>query len=217
MNIARLKSAPELFYSLQGEGANLGTPAIFIRLAGCNLRCTWCDTAYSWGAGMELSIAELVEKIREFPCTHLVITGGEPLLQQEGISELLQALPDYSVEIETNGTVVPDEFLRQRVTQWNVSPKLSHAAQPASLDRVVLHDFASLPHSWFKFVVQQPTDWEEIAQLELPKGRIILMPCARSREELRAARLTLAELCIQHGVRFGDRLHLELWDSKKGV
>ncbi len=217
MKIARLKSAPELFYSLQGEGASLGTPAIFIRLAGCNLRCTWCDTAYSWGGGMELTTAELVERIRCFPCTQLVITGGEPLLQQEGIAELLRALPDYSVEIETNGTVSPSDFLQQRVTQWNVSPKLPHAGQEGSLNAEILTAFTALPNAWFKFVVQQPTDWQHIASLGLPKHRIILMPCARTRDEIREARLSVAELCIEQGVRFGDRLHLELWDSKKGV
>ncbi len=217
MKIARLKSAPELFYSLQGEGASLGTPAVFIRLAGCNLRCSWCDTSYSWAEGVEQSTAELVERIRQFPCQHLVITGGEPLLQQEGIAELLAALPDYSVEIETNGTVTPSDYLLERVSQWNVSPKLRHAQQKDALNHAVLALFASLPHAWFKFVMQRPDDWNEVAELLLPKKRIILMPCARTREQLREARLALAELCIEQGVRYGDRLHLELWDSKKGV
>ncbi len=217
MNIARLYSAPEIFYSLQGEGTSIGCPSIFLRLAGCNLRCHWCDTSYSWLASVKLSIAETLGLIRQHPCQRLVITGGEPLMQQPDIEALLHELPDHYIEIETNGTLIPSPYLQERVNQWNVSPKLAHAGQHDALLLDVLAVYAALPQSWFKFVIQHESDWDEIAPLPLPRERIILMPCATSREQLRLARLPLAELCTRLGVRFGDRLHLELWDKKKGV
>lgn len=220
MNIARLKSDPEIFYSLQGEGAQVGTPAVFLRLAGCNLSCTWCDTKHSWGAGMELSAEAVAQRLQAYSCRHLVITGGEPLLQQEELEQLLELLPaDYVIEIETNGSVVPSRALRRRVDWWNVSPKLRHSGNDAgtALNFEALETFAELPNVWFKFVVQGEADWRDIDALELPQHQIMLMPCASTRAELAAARPAVAEMCLQHGVRLGERLHLVLWDTKKGV
>ncbi len=221
MKIARLnEQEPEIFYSLQGEGTRMGTPAIFLRLAGCNLACRWCDTKHSWGKGVEMTEAEVAERIMTCGCPNLVITGGEPLLQQKELEALLSLLPqEMFVEVESNGTLLPSATLETRVNQWNLSPKLGHAGNESStpLRTEVLDHFAALPHAWFKFVVQAPEDWEAIATLGLPQARLILMPCATTRAALQAARPTVAELCIRQGVRFGDRLHLELWNDKKGV
>ena len=221
MKIARLNDRePEIFYSLQGEGARLGTPAVFLRLAGCNLACRWCDTKYSWAEGVEMPAGELAARLRAFNGANLVITGGEPLLQQEELTRLLTLLPqEVFVEVETNGTLLPCPALRKRVNQWNVSPKLPHAGNgnTATLRPEVLAAFALLPNSWFKFVVQQEEDWQAIAALGLPQQRIILMPCATTRRQLEAARPAVAELCLRQGVRYGDRLHLVLWDDRKGV
>ncbi len=198
----------------------MGTPAVFLRLAGCNLACSWCDTKHSWGKGIEMDEAEVAERIRSYRCPNLVITGGEPLMQQQELVTLLAQLPrDMFVEVESNGTLLPQPLLLQRVNQWNISPKLGHSgnALTRTVKADVLAQFAALPHAWFKFVVQQAEDWEAIAILGLPKERIILMPCATTRAALEAARPTVAELCIRQGVRFGDRLHLVLWDDKKGV
>lgn len=218
MQIARLNSAPEIFYSLQGEGVSVGMPALFLRLAGCNLSCAWCDTKYSWGNGMECSPAELRDLILTFDAPRLIVTGGEPLLQMVELEELLRLLPcNLAMEFETNGTILPSAYLRQRVNQWNVSPKLAHAKQLQAIDAATLQEWAKLPHVSFKFVIQQRADWEQIELLKLPRETIILMPCATSREELRERRADLAQLCIEKRVRLGDRLHLELWDRKKGV
>lgn len=220
MIIASLNSEPEIFYSLQGEGARCGTPAVFLRLAGCNLHCTWCDTKYSWGKGIELPPAAVAQKILAWGCPSLVITGGEPLQQSDELVSLISLLPgDMYIEIETNGTIAPCPSLARRVNQWNVSPKLPHSGNSGTptLCPDVLRAFAALPGSWFKFVVQQDSDWEAISPLPIPRGRIILMPCATTREELALARPAVAELCLRHQVRLGDRLHLTLWDTKKGV
>lgn len=220
LNIARLNSAPEIFYSLQGEGSRCGTPAVFLRLAGCNLACKWCDTKHSWGNGILCSAQNIAAHILEYNCTSLVITGGEPLIQQEPLEKLLALLPEgLHVEVETNGTLLPSPALAQRVNQWNVSPKLQHAGNPheKALVPEALAFFATLPCAWFKFVVQSEADWPLIAALELPQERIILMPCATNRDSLESARPAVVEMCLRHGVRLGDRLHLTLWDDKKGI
>jgi len=218
MQIARLNSGPEIFYSLQGEGVSVGMPAVFLRLAGCNLACTWCDTKYSWGRGVECSPMQLRDLILPFDAPRLIVTGGEPLLQMEELEVLLRLLPsEMALEFETNGTIAPSAYLLQRVNQWNVSPKLSHAQQANAIDAVALQQWAKLPHVSFKFVIQHPADWAQIEAFGLPRESIILMPCALSRDELRERRSSLAQLCIEKRVRLGDRLHLELWDRKKGV
>lgn len=224
LTLARLHSAPEIFFSLQGEGPRLGVPAVFVRLAGCNLRCTWCDTRYSWAQGIPCDEAEVARRIRELTAANgangLVITGGEPLLQQEAIATLLTMLPaDTFVEIETNGTIAPSPALVARVNQWNISPKLAHAGNPTAkaLRPDILATLATLPHAWFKFVVQGESDWNDIAELSLPQQRIILMPCATTHAELEEQAPRIAELCIAHGVRYGHRLHVALWSDAKGV
>ena len=220
LSIARLNSAPEIFYSLQGEGPRCGTPAVFLRLAGCNLACKWCDTKHSWANGIPCAAENTAALIATYHAPALVITGGEPLLQQPALEKLLALLPaDIFLEVETNGTIVPAQALADRVNQWNISPKLPHAGNPGAspLAPHVLQFFSSLPHAWFKFVVQGEADWHAISALNLPQERIILMPCATTRAALEAARPAVVDMCLRHRVRLGDRLHLTLWDDKKGV
>lgn len=220
MNIARLKSEPEIFYSLQGEGARAGSPAVFLRLAGCNLHCSWCDTRYSWLPGCELSEQDVAARLLSYGCPAIVITGGEPLLQAPALEKLLALLPaDFHIEVETNGTLPLTPALAARVNQWNVSPKLAHSgnAEAATLQPQVLAAFCDTGRAWFKFVVQSEEDWTAIEALQLPRERTILMPCATNRTELNAARPVVAELCLRHRVRLGDRLHIVLWNDEKGV
>lgn len=219
MKLARLSSEGEVFYSIQGEGARAGSPAVFVRLAGCNLHCRWCDTKYSWGQGADITEEDLAARILSYNSPGLVITGGEPLLQAPAIEKLLSLLPDsVFVEVETNGTISPTPALAARVNQWNVSPKLEHAGNSApTLCTNVLKDFVATGHAWFKFVVQGEADWPAIAALCLPQERIILMPCATTREQLATARPAVVDMCLHHRVRFGDRLHVALWGDKKGV
>lgn len=95
----------EIFYSIQGEGTLMGMPTIFLRLSGCNLRCTYCDTTYAYESGEELTIEQVYEKIQQYSCKQICITGGEPLLQSE-IYKLIDLLVknNYAVSIETNGS-----------------------------------------------------------------------------------------------------------------
>lgn len=220
MRIARLNSAPEIFFSLQGEGSRVGTPAVFLRLAGCNLHCSWCDTKYSWGNAVDVPVVEIVSRIGDYGCPNLVITGGEPLLQAEDLVLLLSLLPqEIFVEVETNGSLMPHPALLERVNQWNVSPKLGHSGNESeqAICKAALGAFVACGRSWFKFVVQSESDWNAIAVLQLPQERIMLMPCAATRKALEAERPIVAGICLRHQVRMGERLHLVLWDDKKGV
>lgn len=217
IRVAQLWGEGEIFYSLQGEGVRAGEPAVFLRLAGCNMHCAWCDTKYSWGAGVELTEEDAAHRLLAFACRHFVITGGEPLLQSDSLEKLFSYLPPEAViEIETNGTVLPPSSLVQRVNQWNVSPKLRHAGTGCAPYAEVLASFASLPGAWFKFVVRGEEDWGEVEALGLPPEKLLLMPCAADRESYRRELPIVSTMCLRHGVRLSSRLHIELWDKRPG-
>lgn len=228
MKLALLNGNPEIFYSLQGEGVSMGKPSIFVRLAHCNLSCSWCDTAYTWQKGegplsLELSVEALRDKLMQYPCKHLVITGGEPMLQQKEILGLLEMLPEWSVEIETNGTILPLEKLVQRVEQFNVSPKLNHSGNGKSqaYHEEALRAFVHSGKAWFKFVVQGVSDMDEVLEsvkaIGVSPDRVLLMPEGTDSKTLTERSLFLVELCLQYGFRLTDRLHVRLWGNKKGV
>jgi 7-carboxy-7-deazaguanine synthase len=127
----------EIFYSLQGEGIDVGKPAVFIRTALCNLSCVWCDTKYTWDWNhydydrevSQMSLDEIQEQISGFDVKHCVITGGEPLLQQVKLVPLFSHLKSkgYFIEVETNGTILPSNMIERFVDRWNVSPKLQNS------------------------------------------------------------------------------------------
>lgn len=223
---------PEIFASVQGEGASAGVPSTFVRLALCNLRCAWCDTAYTWDwerydraeQTLELEAGAVVERVSWLPPSNVVVTGGEPLVQRRELAELLPALKarGYRIEVETNGTIPPGE-LSGLVDQWNVSPKLAHSGNEG-LARVrpeALRLFAAEPGAWLKLVVQAPAhllEAEEIVQASgFAAGQVILMPEGRTAAELESRGPWLAEACAASGYRFSTRLHILLWGDKRGV
>ena len=241
MKISRLPNgSPEIFHTLQGEGPTLGSPAVFLRLSLCNLHCHWCDTPYTWNWEktpwphqdgtkfskaeqiIDLSPAQIAPLINNFHCKRLVITGGEPLLQQNDLLPLLQLLPNTPfLEIETNGTQLPSPELTKKITQLNISPKLSNSRieKKLRLNLPTLQHLAHLPQSIFKFVVCNQSDLQEIHhlqdQLGLPPERIYLMPEGRDPATLQARALWLADICRDHGHHFSPRLHVLLWGDKR--
>ncbi len=232
---------PEIFASLQGEGPSMGLPVAFVRLSRCNLACTWCDTAYTWrfegdnrphrdGIAFErkanqvtLSPAETAERIAALGQKRLVITGGEPLLQAGALAEMLAHLPDISVEIETNGTVAPPARLDVRVDQYNVSPKLSHSGNPADLALIPerLDAWAADPRAFLKFVIASPEDVEEVLALEqryrFTPERVFLMAEGTDSATQRERQVWLSDLCLKHGFRMSDRLHIHLYGDTRGT
>jgi organic radical activating enzyme len=222
----------EIFASIQGEGASSGEPATFLRLAGCNLHCQWCDSKYTWDwqnydyarEVTQQTVRVVHERLLALEPRRLVITGGEPLLQQGTLGQLLSQLSsDWIVEVETNGTQTQQPALLQRVNQWNVSPKLSNARDPEDL-RVklpVLQAFASHPNAWLKLVVQSANDQSEIAELvsssNWPKERVLLMPEAQTAETLNTRSTWVTQLAQKTGFGTSPRLHVALWNGKRGV
>ena len=236
---------PEIFASLQGEGASIGRPSTFIRLSRCNLACVWCDTAYTWRftgdnrphrddeaferAANQVTLSEddAAARIAALAPKRLVITGGEPLLQGPALARMLTALiavrPEMHVEIETNGSVPPHPALDALVHQYNVSPKLSHSGNPAELALAPerLAHWAAEPRAWLKFVIAEPADVDEVIALQrafaIPAARIYLMPEGRSGDILRARGRWLAEICSEHEFNFTDRLHIHLYGDTRGT
>lgn len=226
LTLAQLHGQPEIFHSIQGEGVSQGTPCVFLRLAGCNLACSWCDTAYSWNGSspvVRLTPEMTAELVLRYPCRRLVLTGGEPLIQQKALPALLRLLPEHAVEMETNGTIMPDEELLNRIRQFNVSPKLPHSGNDAARawKPELLRRLADTGKAWFKFVAACEGDVTTVLNQSsaagIPTDRILIMPLASTREELDAMRPQTVEWCIRHGLRFSDRLHIAIWGSKKGV
>ncbi len=232
---------PEIFASLQGEGPSQGMPVAFVRLSRCNLACTWCDTAYTWrfegdnrphrdGIAFErkanqvtLSPADTAERIAALGQKRLVITGGEPLLQAGTLAEMLALLPDISVEVETNGTVAPPARLDVRVDQYNVSPKLAHSGNPADLALVPerLDAWAADPRAFLKFVIAAPEDVAEVLELQqryrFKPERVFLMAEGTDSATQRARQAWLSGLCLEHGFRMSDRLHIHLYGDTRGT
>jgi 7-carboxy-7-deazaguanine synthase len=219
----------ELFYSLQGEGSLVGVPSVFIRSSGCDLRCAWCDTPYtSWQPeGTDLDLDQIVDEVRAHPARHVVITGGEPMIQPEivPLTERLRALPVH-ITIETAGTV----FQPVACDLMSISPKLSNSTPGGSfaephdrlrLQPAVLLELMARYEYQLKFVVANPTDLEEIRMLmealDAPRERVILMPEGTEHAQLAERGQWLAEICKEEGLRFSPRLHIDLWGSRRGV
>lgn len=236
---------PEIFASLQGEGPSMGRPSTFVRLSRCNLACEWCDTAYTWrftgdnrfhrddlafergDNQFTMDETELAMRIAALVPDRLVITGGEPLLQGAALARMVTALnairPGMHIEMETNSTVAPHAALDPLVHQYNVSPKLAHSGNPAELallpDR--LSAWAKEPRAFFKFVIAQESDLDEVMTLQqaydICGERLFLMAEGRSSDVIRQRSGWLADFCSQHGLRFTDRLHIHLWGDTRGT
>jgi 7-carboxy-7-deazaguanine synthase len=223
---------PEIFASLQGEGLHIGRPTAFLRLAQCNLNCTWCDTRYTWDwqsfdihvETKRIDIVEIENAIDNLGMSRLVVTGGEPLIQQASLLPLMCSLHDkgYSMEMETNGTIFPDPELLPIIECWNVSPKISNSLIDSDIrfNEIVLREFVKLPNANFKFVVQKQDDICEVnglaEYLQIPIERIFLMPEGETAANINEISGWLAPFCINEGYRFTTRLHILLWGDERG-
>lgn len=236
LKLSRMPSGePEIFASIQGEGASAGTPSVFVRLSLCNLACSWCDTAYTWDWKRYDPKAEIVERdvdkvlarveaLAGHAIRNVVLTGGEPLQQQEPLGELASALKTcgFRLEIETNGTFVPSETLAAAIDQWNVSPKLANSGNPTEKRERpnALGWFAARPNALFKLVVSEPDDLVEIDGLlgryGVPAQQVLLMAEGRTASVQMERSRWLVGACQARGYRYTPRLHVLLWGDERG-
>ena len=223
----------EIFHSIQGEGILAGVPSVFVRLSGCNLRCVWCDTPYtSWNPqGSDVAIDEIAASVRGFSPTHVVVTGGEPMIFPESVEltqQLKQASPIH-VTVETAGTV----YQPVACDLMSISPKLGSSTpherdggrwaaqhdrlryQPDVLRRLM----ADYPYQ-LKFVVAAPDDLAEIEKIvvetDADRSRVILMPEGIDAKTIRERALWLVDLCKRERFRYSPRLHVDLWGNERG-
>jgi organic radical activating enzyme len=238
MNIINIA---ETFFSIQGEGKYAGAPSIFLRLSHCNLDCKnfsyvkgngnhlGCDSKHLWQQVHSMTIGQLLQQWKNkkwIKClnkgTHVVLTGGEPLLQQSAIQEFIAMLDDSCdkkvfIEIETNATFKINAFLLNRLNQINASPKLTSSGNPRqkAYNIDALRQLASTNKTIFKFVILKKEDIVEIIHeyikpLNLSPRKVWLMPEGCTAEALRQKTPMILEWCKKYHMNYCPRMHILL-------
>jgi 7-carboxy-7-deazaguanine synthase len=224
----------EIYNSIQGEGLLTGTPSVFVRASGCNLRCWYCDTPYaSWRPeGEDLSVAEIVEKAQAFPARHIVLTGGEPMLFAE-LVPLTEALAKlgWHITIETAGTL----YLPVACDLMSISPKRANSTpSPEEAGRwherhersrhvpAVIERLTGAYEYQLKFVIASPADGDDVeaylaAFPKIDRDRVLLMPEGTDLARLAEVSAWLEPYCAEHGLRFCARKHIEWFGLKRGT
>ncbi len=202
----------EIFHSIQGEGTSAGLPFVFIRLAGCNLRCSYCDTAYAQSDGQKYSIREIVEKAAQFSCSRVLITGGEPLLQPE-VGSLARALFEKGMEIfiETNGTMPIDRLESLPHIIMDIKTPGSGADKETLWENLAV----LRPVDEIKFVITSKEDFDwalgVIKERDLAGRTLIFQPAW---DAVPSADLAQWILDSRAPVRMGLQLHKIIWPEK---
>lgn len=244
--------------TVQGEGPLLGTPCTFMRLGGCNLTCgkgwqkdptIWkCDTPYTWDwTGMlgtkykpheelgRVSPVDIASWLWRYNTTTmvrlLVVTGGEPLLQDQALGDLFRSLHSglnaawwgtWEVQIETNGTIKP-EHCAPYIHHFSVSPKLANSGNSLESRRDVeaLRWYGGEPRAVFKFVVNTPDDFVEIDEIvslsQIPYHKVYIMPEGIDAGAVNAHASEVVDAVIKRGYNLTTRLHVMLYGNKRGV
>lgn len=229
--------------TIQGEGKSANTEVLFLRLSGCNLACSWCDTPYTWNwkgtkfvhpdkydkktEAHKMTVEEVGARLKsQSPtCKRVVISGGEPLLQQKDLVKLMDLLrpQGYQFEVETNGTIFPLLPFLDRIDQINCSPKLSNSGpdNPASKREIVpaLTALSASEKTSFKFVISTDQDIKEVWALvkKYRMQQVYLMPEGRTRDEQLARQDQVSALALTHGFHFSPRLHVLKWGATRAV
>jgi 7-carboxy-7-deazaguanine synthase len=216
----------EIFRSIQGEGRLTGTESVFVRTSGCNLRCGYCDTPYaSWmPEGEDLAVDEIVARVEQSACRHVVVTGGEPMLFAE-LLPLCAALRRLGrhITIETAGTL----YLPVACDLMSISPKLSNSTpsdefgqdwidrherrrQAPDVLRRLMAEYAYQ----VKFVVATRADCREVEEYlaglpEVDRGRVMLMPMGTQSAALAETAAWLEPYCSDHDFHYCPRRHIE--------
>ncbi len=205
----------EIFHSIQGESTRVGLPTVFVRLTGCPLRCSWCDTEYAFSGGELLPLGEVLERVARFDCRHICVTGGEPLAQKECLA-LLPALCNagYAVSLETSGALSL-AGVDERVA------KIVDIKAPGSGESKKNHweNFALLgAQDELKFVLASQSDyeWAKCVLTERQLAGICPVLFAPVQGQLDPTQLAEWILRDHLPVRFQLQLHKILWGSERG-
>jgi 7-carboxy-7-deazaguanine synthase len=207
----------EIFYSIQGESTRAGYPCIFIRLAGCNLRCSYCDTAYAQSPGTQYSVEDIIKTVGRYPCRLVEITGGEPLMQAdtpELAAELLRR--GYTVLLETNGSLLLDRLDPRCIRIVDV--KCPSSGEGGSFNPAVLEALSD--HDELKFVISDRSDYEFARDFLQRLAGVTLAAVHFSPVMLRLSAADLSAWILADGlnVRCSPQLHRLIWpDMERGV
>mgnify|MGYP001423264381 CR=1 FL=1 len=208
----------EIFYSMQGEGKSTGLSKLFIRLSGCNNKCSFCDTKYHIKSrSLNAKDIILLKKYKEW-----VITGGEPLLQQIEILNLIEKFKPNSIDIETNGTIIPCDNLISRINCFNISPK-EVRSQPKgyNLKPSILRMIPRLENRIIKFVYSDKISEQFISryikEYNLRPWEIWIMPEGATREKLIKNSQKVWNYCIEKDFNFSARLQVWVFNIKRGI
>lgn len=239
--------------TIQGEGKLAGTPSLFLRLYGCNLNCQWvlpngqrcpCDTPSAIKPGMPVSLQSVETVAKKVldnmtHLRHLVVSGGEPMLQAQSLTALFHILkmarPDIHITVETNGTIF-HQNIAQLIDLFSISPKLCSSepegGYPDAVQRVniqVLQSFLDIRKEnpkkdiQLKFVFSKPEDELEIKKDILDKlnywtkDDVLLMPLGSNEQELKISTNIALNVALKNGWRYAPRLHIDLFGSGEGV
>ncbi len=219
----------EIFYSLSGEGTSMGVPAIFVRLSGCNLNCSYCDTQYAQEYREDLRVTQIVLRLQLNPIVPLIITGGEPLVQADEVGNLVFATSGRRTEIETNGSIDPPKSWFKDVGCWSVDVKCPSSGP----------SYGSFKTKWLKrlrkqdqlkFVVGTQEDLDFVkgflngmtlkpTVLISPMASILLNKKEGIIEEYwnREWLQEVAEFCKEQNARMSLQLHKIIYGDRKGV
>jgi 7-carboxy-7-deazaguanine synthase len=205
----------EIFYSIQGESSRIGMPTVFVRLTGCPMRCTYCDTAYAFHDGQQKEIEEIIQEIKKFDTNYVTVTGGEPLAQKNCI-DLMNQLCElgYQVSLETGGALdIKDVHSKVKIILDVKTPKSNEDKNN------FWPNLANIkPNDEIKFVIQDYEDFswsmDIIEKYQLNQSQILFSPVYNV-----LASEQLAEWILKHqlNVRLQLQLHKILWGEKKGV
>jgi 7-carboxy-7-deazaguanine synthase len=224
----------EIYKSVQGEGDLTGTESVFIRTSGCNLRCWYCDTPHtSWEPeGKDLPIDAIVAQVEEWDCSHVVITGGEPMLFAELIplAAILRAAGRH-ITVETAGTL----YLPVRCDLMSISPKLASSGPSSAkhphwsrrherqrYQSEVLRRLMTEYDYQLKFVIDRAPDLDEVEEFlaefsQIPSDRVLLMPQGTCEEELRQRAVWLKPYCRDQGYTYCARQQIEWFGPVRGT
>lgn len=234
--------------TIQGEGAAAGRHCLFVRLSLCNLECNFCDTPYTWAFTeekaskmnkprvfdresyqTEMTPAEVMNKLHAlWPIydkpTIIVISGGEPLMQQTDLVVLSAMLRGrgHEVQVETAGTIKPTPELNLNTTQYNVSPKLEHSGNRESMRYKpdVLRQFVQTGKAWFKYVMTTTEDFAEIdrqiKEVGIPANRVMVMPEGTSPKRTMEVGRKIIDGALERGYGLSFRTHVLLWGDRRG-